>query len=44
MIENGIPGVAKTPAEFHAFLDELEIQIRDHGTNPKLNFVYGRKL
>ncbi|KAK1253848.1 hypothetical protein MKX07_001925 [Trichoderma sp. CBMAI-0711] len=39
----GIPGVAANAKEFHEFLDALEIEIKTHGYQPKLNFVYGRK-
>ncbi|KAL8736868.1 MAG: hypothetical protein Q9181_002259 [Wetmoreana brouardii] len=43
MPSDGIPGVAKTPSEFHQFLDRLEIEIKTHGYQPKLNFVYAQK-
>lgn len=36
--------MARDAGEFHAFLDDLEVQIRVHGYRPKLNFVYGRKV
>jgi hypothetical protein len=39
----GIPGVAGSVEEFHAFLDSLEVEIKQFGYQPKLNFVYGRK-
>jgi hypothetical protein len=40
---DGIPGVARNPKEFHAFLDALEVEVKTYGYQPKLNFVYGRK-
>ncbi|KAL9596516.1 MAG: hypothetical protein Q9219_005737 [cf. Caloplaca sp. 3 TL-2023] len=43
MPPDGIPGVAKTPHEFHKFLDALEIEIKEHGYVPKLNLVRGQK-
>ncbi|POR31210.1 Uncharacterized protein TPAR_08582 [Tolypocladium paradoxum] len=39
----GIPGVAANAAEFHRFLDALEVEIKTYGYRPKLNYVYGRK-
>lgn len=39
----GIPGVARTPQELHDFLDKLNIEIKEHGYMPKVNFVIGRK-
>ncbi|KAI9803144.1 MAG: hypothetical protein M1833_001215 [Piccolia ochrophora] len=43
LAEEGIPNVAKDAAEFHAFLDDLEKEIKDNGYQPKLNMVYGRR-
>ncbi|KAL8834779.1 MAG: hypothetical protein Q9176_007297 [Flavoplaca citrina] len=43
MPPDGIPGVAKTPHDFHQFLDRLEVEIKMHGYQPKLNFVYAQK-
>lgn len=40
---DGIPGVAKTRDEFHQFLDRLEVEIKTHGYQPKLNFVCAQK-
>jgi hypothetical protein len=40
---DGIPGVAKTPQEFHDFLDRLEVEIKKYGFQPKLNFVFAQK-
>jgi hypothetical protein len=39
----GIPGVAKTPKELHDFLDKLNVEIKEHGYMPKINFVVGQK-
>ena len=36
---DGIPYVAKTPQEFHDFLNRLEVGIKKYGYQPKLNFV-----
>jgi hypothetical protein len=35
--------VAKDATEFHQFLDDLDVEIKEFGYQPKLNFVYGRK-
>ncbi|GKZ42338.1 hypothetical protein AbraIFM66951_001421 [Aspergillus brasiliensis] len=39
----GIPGVARTPAEFDAFLDDLRDEVLKHGYAPQLNIVIGQK-
>ncbi|KAF2638897.1 methyltransferase family protein [Massarina eburnea CBS 473.64] len=39
----GIPGVAKTPEEYHAFLDRLVEEIKTIGYAPELRMVSGRK-
>lgn len=39
----GIPGVAKTPEQLHVFLDKLNVEIKEHGYMPKVNFVIGQK-
>lgn len=41
--KDGIPGVAKTPQEFHDFLDRLELEIKEFGYQPKLNFIFAQK-
>ncbi|PWY96546.1 hypothetical protein BO94DRAFT_619655 [Aspergillus sclerotioniger CBS 115572] len=40
---DGIPGVAKTPAEFDAFLDDLRDEVFKNGYAPQLNIVIGQK-
>ncbi|CEJ54140.1 hypothetical protein PMG11_00462 [Penicillium brasilianum] len=41
--EDGIPGVAKTPEEYHAFLDRLVEEIKAIGYAPELRMISGRK-
>lgn len=41
--EDGIPGVAKTPEEYHAFLDRLVEEIKAIGYAPELRMITGRK-
>lgn len=43
MPPGGIPGVARTPAEFDAFLDDLRDEVLRHGYAPQLNIVIGQK-
>jgi hypothetical protein len=43
LLPGGIPGVATTEEEFHAFLDKLRYEILEYGYAPKLNFVVGQK-
>lgn len=43
MPPGGIPGVARTPAEYDAFLDELRDDVIKHGYAPQLNIVIGQK-
>ncbi|RAH62813.1 methyltransferase family protein [Aspergillus piperis CBS 112811] len=43
MPPGGIPGVARTPAEYDAFLDELRDDVMKHGYAPQLNIVIGQK-
>ncbi|RMJ24265.1 Methyltransferase [Aspergillus sp. HF37] len=43
MGEEGIPGVAKTPEEYHAFLDRLVEEIKAIGYAPELRMITGRK-
>lgn len=41
--EGGIPGVAKTAEEYHAFLDRLVIELKILGYTPKIKWILGRK-
>lgn len=41
--EGGIPGVAKTAEEYHAFLDRLVIELKLLGYTPKIKWIVGRK-
>ncbi|RAL06092.1 class I SAM-dependent methyltransferase [Aspergillus ibericus CBS 121593] len=43
MPPEGIPGVAKTPAEFDAFLNDLRDEVLEHGYAPRLNIITGQK-
>ncbi|GAB1205301.1 hypothetical protein APSETT445_003974 [Aspergillus pseudonomiae] len=42
-IDEGIPGVAKTPEEYFAFLDRLVVEMKEKGYVPELRMVSGRK-
>ena len=42
-LEDGIPGVAKDAAEYHAFLDRLIIEMKTLGYTPKIKWLRGRK-
>ncbi|MCJ1258534.1 hypothetical protein MMC24_006367 [Lignoscripta atroalba] len=41
--KDGIPGVAKDAAEYHAFLDRLIIEMKTLGYTPKIKWLRGRK-
>ncbi|KAI9785431.1 MAG: hypothetical protein M1816_000400 [Peltula sp. TS41687] len=41
--EDGIPGVAQTAVEYHAFLDRLVLELKEYGYTPKLKWICGRK-
>lgn len=42
-LEGGIPGVAKTAEDYHAFLDRLVIELKMLGYTPKIKWIVGRK-
>ncbi|KAE8408442.1 S-adenosyl-L-methionine-dependent methyltransferase [Aspergillus pseudonomiae] len=42
-VDEGIPGVAKTPEEYFAFLDRLVVEMKEKGYVPELRMVSGRK-
>lgn len=42
-LEGGIPGVAKTAEDYHAFLDRLVIELKVLGYMPKIKWIVGRK-
>lgn len=42
-LEDGIPGVAKTVEDYHAFLDRLVIELKMLGYTPKIKWFAGRK-
>lgn len=42
-LERGIPGVAKTAEDYHAFLDRLVIELKMLGYTPKIKWIVGRK-
>ncbi|KAB8226887.1 hypothetical protein ETB97_004439 [Aspergillus alliaceus] len=44
MGDDGIPGVAKTPEEYYAFLGRLVGEMKDKGYVPELRMVCGRKV
>jgi hypothetical protein len=41
--DEGIPGVAKTPEEYHAFLDRLVGWMKEKGYEPEIRMVCGQK-
>lgn len=41
--EAGIPGVAKSADDYHAFLDRLVIELKLLGYTPKIKWIVGRK-
>ncbi|KAB8077925.1 S-adenosyl-L-methionine-dependent methyltransferase [Aspergillus leporis] len=43
MGDEGIPGVAKTPEEYHAFLDRLVGWMKEKGYEPEIRMVCGQK-
>lgn len=42
-LDGGIPGVAKTAEDYHAFLDRLVIELKMLGYTPKIKWIVGRK-